>query len=188
MYEQHVADEQNMQGQLQQRAGQGQDATAQPVPVSQQPGGAMNLQLPAGRQRAQAPGTGNVQGPNRVGPPGQGSTGMNLQPNAALQAQMNAAQQAVLASQLQAQNQLAQQREMAAASSPASMHGTPILQHDGLPGARGGTPGRVGSLQGGRPVRGSPNVANATTVSLAPYPSPPLPPHCDSRTQGFKDN
>ena len=148
----------------------------------------MNLQLPAGRQRAQAPGTGNVQGPNRVGPPGQGSTGMNLQPNAALQAQMNAAQQAVLASQLQAQNQLAQQREMVAASSPASMHGTPILQHDGLPGARGGTPGRVGSLQGGRPVRGSPNIANATTVSIAPYPSPPLPPHSDPRNQGSKDN
>lgn len=91
---------------------------------------------------------------------------MNLLPPAALQAQMNAAQQQAL----QAQIQLAQQqREMAAASSPASMQGTPIMHNEtNLPGARGGTPARVGSLQAGRSgVRPSPNVNHASTVSFS---------------------
>jgi hypothetical protein len=170
MYEQHIEDEE--QQHMQQLAAQAhQNANSQlagqGLPIGQSTP-VMNLQLPANRQRSQGSGLlNNQQGGARLGPGGQAGTSMNLQPNAALQAQMNVAQQQALAAQVQAQSQLAQQREAAAVSSPASMQGTPHLHNDsGLPSTHVGTPGRVGSLQGGRIVRGSPNVTNASAVSI----------------------
>jgi len=179
MYEQYLEEEHAAQEQQQlhqQMIAQAQNAANQlanqGAPVGQ-PGPVMNLQLPVNRQRPQGPNLALVpQGPARNGSAGHLGPGLNpLQPNGALQAQLTTAQQQVLATQIQNQSQNAQQREIAAASSPASMQGTPIMHNDsGMTNTRGVTPARVGSLQGGRTIRGSPNIVNAPIVSLVALP------------------
>jgi len=179
MYEQYLEEEHAAQEQQQlhqQMIAQAQNAVNQMVnqgaPVGQ-PGPVMNLQLPVKRQRPQGPNPAlEPQGPLRTGSAGQLGPGIDPQPNGALQTQLTTVQQQVLAAQIQQnQSQIAQQRDIAAASSPASMQGTPTMHNDpGMSKTRGGTPARVGSLQGGRTIRNSPNVVNAPIVSLAAFP------------------
>jgi hypothetical protein len=183
MYEQHIEAERTSQDQTsQQQPQQNQNLNSQNQVL--QAGPLPNLQLPAARIRAQGGAIiAHAQGTPRQVPRGVGQNGepmsggaMSLQPNAALQAQMNVAKQQVLAAQHnQMLQQQQQQRDIASASSPASMHGTPLLRNEaGLPMVRGSTPNRVGSLQGGRPgVRASPNVTNAAPMGTSGLSLPP---------------